>query len=156
MPNQWRRNSSGKPSTIFATGRPLVLVVMIVPGLRIASILRSRLRLISRSSTTASMIQSTSASFCRSSSKLPMVTSLRQRRLEEGRRLRLHRSFQSGGGNAVARRTVGVGRNDIEQVRGNTGIGQVRGDAGAHGARAQNGDFLNPFLSWDVSNDSSV
>ena len=39
-----------------------------------------------------------------------------------------------------------VGRNDVEQIRGNTGIGQVRGDAGAHGARAQNGDFLNPSL----------
>ena len=75
MPNQLRRKSSENPSTIFATGSPLVLVVTIVPGLRMASILRSRLRLISMSSTTASMIQSTSASFCRSSSKFPMVTS---------------------------------------------------------------------------------
>ena len=39
---------------------------------------------------------------------------------------------------------IGVGRNDVEQVRGNTGIGQVRGDAGSHGARAQDGDFLDP------------
>ena len=31
---------------------------------------------------------------------------------------------------------VGVGRNDVEEVRGNTGVGQVRGDAGPHGARA--------------------
>ena len=67
-----------------------------------------------------------------------------QRRLEEGGRLGLDRSFQAGGGDAVAHRTVGVGRNDVEQVGGNTGIGQVRGDAGAHGARAQDGDFINP------------
>ena len=68
-----------------------------------------------------------------------------QRRLEERRGLGFHRSFQSGGGDAVARGAVGVGRNDVEQIRGHTGVGQVRGDAGAHGARAQNGDFLNPF-----------
>ena len=70
----------------------------------------------------------------------------RERGLEEGGGLRLHGSFQTGGGNAVARGTVGVGRNDVEQIRRNTGIGQVRGDAGAHGARAQNGDSLNPSL----------
>ena len=75
-----------------------------------------------------------------------MVTRQSQRRLEEGGGLRLDRGFQAGGGDAVARGAVGVGRNDVEQVRGNTGIGQVRGDAGAHGARAQDGDFINPFL----------
>ena len=59
-----------------------------------------------------------------------------ERRLEEGGGLGLDRSFLTGGGETVARGTVGVGRNDIKQVRGNTGVGQVRGDAGPHGARA--------------------
>ena len=70
----------------------------------------------------------------------------RQRRLKEGGGLGLHRSFQTGSGNAVARRTIRIRRNDIEQVGRNTGIGQVRGDASAHGARAQNGNFLYPSL----------
>ncbi len=69
-----------------------------------------------------------------------------QRRLEKRGRPGLDRSFQSGGGETVAHRTVRIGRDDVQKVGGNTGIGQVRGDAGAHGARAQNGDFLNSFL----------
>ena len=127
-------------------GRPLVLVVMMVPGLRIASILRNNLRLISRSSTTASMIQSTSASFGRSSSKLPIVTSLASDGLKNAAGFDFTAASKSGSRNAIARGTVGIGRNDIQQIRGNTGIGQVRGDAGTHSARAEYGDFLNPFL----------
>src|SRR4051812_18601183 len=49
---------------------------MYVPGLRTASTFFSSARLISRFSTTASMIQSHSGSFARSSSKFPMLTSL--------------------------------------------------------------------------------
>ncbi len=48
--------------------------------------------------------------------------------------------------NSIARGAVGVRRNDVEQVRGNTGVGQVRRDAGAHCARAQDGDLIDPFL----------
>ena len=59
-----------------------------------------------------------------------------ERGLHEGGGLRLDGSFFSGGGDAIARGAVGVGGNDVEQVRGNTGVGQVRGDAGSHGARA--------------------
>ena len=75
QPSAEKAAAYGRHLYDIATGKPLVLVVMIVPGLRIASILRSRVRLISMSSTTASMIQSTSASFDKSSSKLPTVTS---------------------------------------------------------------------------------
>src|ERR1035438_1105546 len=74
VPNQAQRKSSENPSAILPTGRPLVLVVTIVPGLRTASTFFSKARLMSRFSTTASMIQSTSASFLMSSSKLPTVT----------------------------------------------------------------------------------
>ena len=35
------------------------------------------------------------------------------------------------------------GRNDIEQITGNAGIGKVRGDAGAHGSGAEDGDFID-------------
>ena len=69
----------------------------------------------------------------------------RERWLEEGGGLGLHRGFETGGGDAIARGAVGVGRHDVEQIRRNTGVGQVCGDAGAHGARAQNGDSLNPL-----------
>ena len=70
----------GESSAIFATGRPLVLVVITVPGFRTASTFLEESALELKFSTTASMIQSTSASFGRSSSKLPMVT----RRAREG------------------------------------------------------------------------
>ncbi len=69
-----------------------------------------------------------------------------ERRLHEGGGLGFDGGFFSGGGELVARRAVGVRRNDVEQVRGNTGVGQVRGDAGAHRARAQDGDLIDPFL----------
>src|SRR5271169_10214 len=59
-----------------------------------------------------------------------------QRRLHEGGRFRFHRGFFPGGSDAIARGAVGVGGDEVEQVRGNTGVGQVRGDAGSHGARA--------------------
>src|SRR5271170_5367756 len=74
VPNHERRKSSENPSAIFPTGNPLVLVVTMLAGLRTASTLRSSARLISRFSTTASIIQSTSPSFFKSSSKLPTVT----------------------------------------------------------------------------------
>ena len=145
MPNHERRKSSEKPSAIFATGRPLVLVVMIVPGLRTASTFLSSVRLISRSSTTASMIQSTSPSFFRSSSKLPTVT----RRASDGSKKAAGFDFTAASSPAAAMRlragAVRVGRNDVEQIAGNTGIGQVRGDASAHGARAQDGNLMNAF-----------
>ena len=76
VPNQLRRNASLKPSTMLPTGRPLVFVVTIADGLRTASTFLSSVRLISRFSATASMIQSASASSLRSSSKLPVLISL--------------------------------------------------------------------------------
>ena len=74
-----------------------------------------------------------------------MVTSRASEGVEECGWLRLQRTFQSGGGKAVARWTVGIGWNDVQQIRRNTGVGQVRGDASAHGARTQNSDLLYPF-----------
>ena len=35
--------------------------------------------------------------------------------------------------------------NNIQQVRTHPGIGQVRSDAGTHGSRAEDSDFLNSF-----------
>ncbi len=69
-----------------------------------------------------------------------------QRRLEESSRLGLHRGFQARSRNTIAGRTVSIRRNDVQQVGRNTGVGQVRGDASAHGARAENGNFLYPSL----------
>ena len=92
------------------------------------------------------MIQSTSESFWQVVFEIADGDQAIERRLEEGGGLRLHRGFESGGGDLVARGAVGVGRNDIKQVRGNTGVGQVRGDAGAHGTRAQDCNLINSFL----------
>jgi len=69
-----------------------------------------------------------------------------ERRLHESGGFGLDRSFFAGSGELVARGTVGVRGDDVEQVRGNTGVGQVRGDAGAHGARAQDCDLIDAFL----------
>ena len=146
VPNQQRRKSSEKPSTIFATGRPLVLVVMMVPGLRTASILRSKLALDLQVFDDGLDDPVNLGELLQIVFKVADGDQARQRRLEEGGGLRLHRGFQPGGGDAVARRTVGIGWNDVEQIGRNTGVGQVRGDAGAHGARAQDGDFLNPSV----------
>ena len=70
-------------------------------------------------------------------------------RLHEGRGLGLADRIQAGFGNAVAdggrRIGGGVRRNDIEQVGTHPGVGQVRGDAGTHGSRAEDGNFLNSF-----------
>ena len=68
-----------------------------------------------------------------------------ERRVEESGGLGFLRSFESGSGDFVARGTVGVGRNDVEQIAGNAGIGEMRGDAGAHGSGAENGDFMDAF-----------
>ena len=46
--------------------------------------------------------------------EVPDGDQARERRLEEGGRLRLDCGFQAGGGNAIARGAVGVGRNDVE------------------------------------------
>ena len=69
----------------------------------------------------------------------------RERWFEERGGLRFLGGVESGGGDFVARRAVGVGRDDIEQVAGNSGIGEMRGDAGAHGSGAEDSDFINAF-----------
>ena len=66
-----------------------------------------------------------------------------ERRLHECGRLGFFRGVESGGGDLVSRRAVGVGRNDVEQITGDAGIGEMRGDAGAHGSGAQDGDFID-------------
>ena len=119
----------GKPSAIFATGRPLVLVVTIVPGRRTWATLLSNSRLISRSSTTASMIQSQSASQPRWSSKLPTVTSRASDGFEEGGRLR------PGGRFPVRRRPGGC----VRQLR--IAVAAVRQEQPCPGAR-------NGFRHW--------
>ena len=119
---------------------------MMVPGLRMASILRSRVALDLQVFDHRFDDPVDLGQLLQIILKIPDGHQAGQRGLEERRRLRLHRRFQSSGRDAVARRTIGVRGNDIEQVRGNTSIGQVRGDASAHGARAQYGDFLNAFL----------
>ena len=143
MPNHDRRKSSEKPSAIFATGRPLVLVVMIVPGLRMASTFFNSARLISRFSTTASMIQSTSLSRLRSSSKLPIVT----RRASPGSKKAAGFDFFAASSPAAAillrAGPSASGRNDVEQIAGHAGIGEVSGDARAHGSGAENGNFMD-------------
>lgn len=80
-------------------------------------------------------------------------------RFHESSRLGLASGVQTGVGDAVAdgrrgiiRRSIAPGLatcgKDIEQIRTHPGIGQVRGDAGAHGSRAEDGDFLNSFEHW--------
>ena len=67
----------------------------------------------------------------------------RQGRLHEGGGLGFLGSIESGGGDLVPRWGVGVGRNDIEEITGNTGVGKMCGDAGAHGSGAEDGNFIN-------------
>ena len=67
-------------------------------------------------------------------------------RFKECRRLGLARGVKPGGGEFVARGSVGIGRHDVEQVRRNSGVGQVCGDAGTHGSRAKDCDFLDPLI----------
>ena len=38
-----------------------------------------------------------------------------------------------------------IGRNDIEQIAGDAGVGEVSGDTGAHGACAQDCDLMDGF-----------
>jgi len=68
-----------------------------------------------------------------------------QRRLEKGCRLGFAGSFESRRGNLVTGGPVGVGRNDVEQVGGDAGIGHMRCDAGAHRSSAQDCDLMDPF-----------
>ncbi len=154
MPNQARRKSSENPSAILPTGRPLVLVVMIVPGLRMASTFFNNARLISRFSTTASMIQSTSASFFRSSSKLPTVT----KRASDGSMNAAGLDFLAASSPAAAilfrAGPSASGGTISKQVAGNAGIGEMRGDAGAHGSGAEDGDFIDALHDIEPRNES--
>ena len=150
MPNHERRKSSENPSAIFATGSPLVLVVTIVPGLRMASTFFSSDRLISRFSTMASMIQSTSARRFRSSSKFPTVTS----RESEASKNAAGFDFRAPSSPAAAillrAGPSRVRRDDIEQQGRHSGVGEMCRDAGAHGARAEDSDFVNAFHKCEL------
>ena len=67
----------------------------------------------------------------------------RQRRFHEGRRLGFFRGIESGSGDLVARRALGIGGDDIQQVAGNSGVSEMGGDAGAHGSSAEDSDFID-------------
>ena len=66
-----------------------------------------------------------------------------ERRFHEGGGLGFLGGVESGGGDFVAGGAIGVGRDDIEQVAGNAGVGEMRGDAGAHGSGAEDSDFID-------------
>ncbi len=81
------------------------------------------------------MIQSTSASFFRSSSKLPTVTRCASELSKKAAGL----DFLAASRPAAAillRFASGVGRNYVEQITGHASIGEVGGDSCAHGAGA--------------------
>ena len=127
----------------------------IVPGLRTASTRSSSLRLISRFSATASMIQSASAHHARLSSKLPGVIS----RAVSGVKNAAGRDFfaASSPRDTMRLRTAGFssvsplrfssafnsGGTISSKIAGNAGIGKVRRDARAHRARAQHRRFFD-------------
>ncbi|CEY33017.1 Uncharacterised protein [Streptococcus pneumoniae] len=71
VPKKCFWKSSERPSAIFSTEIPDVFELTIEPGLRTASTFSNSFFLISKFSTTTSIIQSTSARRSRSSSKLP-------------------------------------------------------------------------------------
>ena len=99
----------------------------------------------SRFSTTASMIQSTSASFLMSSSKLPTVT----KRAREGSMKAAGLDFFAASSPAAAillrAGPSASGGTISNRVAGYAGIGEMRGDAGAHGSGAEDGDFIDSF-----------
>src|SRR5262249_16273236 len=66
-----------------------------------------------------------------------------ERRLEEGRWLGFAGGFESGRGDLIASRIVGVGRNDVEEIGRHAGIGDVSGDARAHRSGPEYCDFMN-------------
>ena len=77
-----------------------------------------------------------------------------QRRVHECRRLRFLRCFEAGRGNLVSRRSICVGRNNVKQVTGDTGIGEMRGDARAHGSGTQDSYFIDALhnrASWRIA-----
>jgi hypothetical protein len=126
-------------------GKPEVLVVTMVPGLRNCSTRASRLRLISRFSETASMIQSASASFARSSSKLPVWI----RRLVSRVKKAAGRDLRAASKPACTTRFRERGSpaaGNIEQKAWDSGVGEVRGDARAHGSRAEYRGLLNSLF----------
>ena len=108
---------------------PDVFEVTIVPGRRTASTRSSSARLTSSCSTTASMIQSTSAIFARSSKPAVVISADRVGREE---RVRLERA---GAVEALAREL----RREVEQQRRHAGVGEMRGDLRAHRAGAEDG-----------------
>ena len=111
-----------------------MLVETIASGLRSASTFFHSARLISRFSVTASMIQSQSATFARSSSKLPGVISdaAESTKKPPGRCLA-----------AFSTPLRGQFGRDIQQNRRNAGVGEVGGNTGAHGAGSEDGNALD-------------
>ena len=66
----------------------------------------------------------------------------RKRWLEKRRRLRLLCSLKPSSSDFVPRRTIRVGRNDIEQVAWHASISEMRRDTGTHGPGAKNCNFI--------------
>ena len=87
------------------------------------------------------MIQSTSASFARSSSRLPGVIRLRIFRMHEGRRIGLLQFFQSALRKEIAIRIIF--QNDVEQQNRHARIGDMCRNLAAHNAGTDNGDFFD-------------
>ena len=138
------RKSSEKPSAIFATGKPLVLVVTIVPGLRMASTLLQQ-RPLDLEILDHRFDDPVHFASLRSSSKLPTVTS----RASHGSKKAAGLDFFAASSPAAAIlfrvRAIRSRRNDIEQIAGHSGIGKMRGDACAHGSGAKNSNFVDAF-----------
>ena len=112
----------------------------------------SKARLISRFSATASMIQSQSFSFERSSSKLPMW----MRAMKSGEAKAAGLDFFRPS-RALAVRRIGVaGLGHVQQQHGKAGVGDVGCDAGAHGARAEHGDAMDGISRCDGLETDSV
>ena len=127
---------------------PLVLVLKIAPGLRTVSTFDQSARLMARSSVTASMIQSQSFDFARSSSKFPRVTSELSESLKKAAGLAFRAAVKSVFSGQIAGRLIG--KNNIEKVSGYPGVSKVSGDAGAHGASAKNGYAADRFHAGKV------
>ena len=75
IPRKCARKSSERPSASCLSGMPLVFEAMTEPGRRCCSTFSYKMRLISRFSTTASIIRSQSFNFGRSSWKFPILIS---------------------------------------------------------------------------------
>ena len=100
----------------------------------------------------ASIIQSTSAETFQVVVEISHGDEPRKRGFEKRRGLRFSGSVESGSRDFVARGAVRVGRNDVEQQGRHSRVGEMCRDAGAHGARAENSNFMDTLHKCDSCN----